>query len=539
VLKGLIDRRQLGAYYTPSLVAEALCSWAITKPQCLVLEPSFGGCEFLDWSIRRLEEIGCVAPEKQIFGCDIDPQAFEHLDRRTRLCRERHFIQGDFLQVRPQDFGTQQFDAIIGNPPYVRHQNLDANQRRAAREIRKAILPSLSLQASLWGVFLIHSSRFLAEGGRVAWLLPSSFLYSDYSKVLRRFMRRSFEELRVIRLDERLFEEQGATEGTVVVAAAGWSRERHRRLSTIVEIGASSMYNLRSALFERGPPESSKRTAYERLKRRATSLGEYCSFKIGVVTGDTDFFLFNAPRAADLKLSEKNLTYIVSRASNVPGLLITRKELQQAYRQGGRVKIFDPPSKLSPDALRHIGRLPKSSIEANITFNKRPVWYRPLDRGRTDAFFTGMSHLGPRLVLNHTGATCTNSLYRVMFRRKLSERLKKTMALSLLSSFSQLSAERVGRAYSAGLLKNEPSDARSILVLMPMTSIGLKKSFAEADAHLRAGQAHAAQKIADHFLISNGALRARDCAQLSSLLSVAREERLLERKSNNTKNSLI
>ena|ERR1700733_10812577 len=93
VLKNLFDRRQIGAYYTPSSVAEILCSWAITEASGLVLEPSFGGCEFLDSSIQRLEQIGCTQPEKQIFGCDIDSQAFEHLGKRTRFLQGSNFIQ--------------------------------------------------------------------------------------------------------------------------------------------------------------------------------------------------------------------------------------------------------------------------------------------------------------------------------------------------------------------------------------------------------------------------------------------------------------
>ncbi len=202
VLKDLTDRRKLGAYYTPSSVAEILCSWAITDASSLVLEPSFGGCEFLDSSIRRLEQIGCNQPEKQIFGCDVDPHAFEHLDRRPRLLRESQFIQRDFLQVAPTDFGAAKFDVIIGNPPYVRHQKLNAIQKQRAQEIRQLVLPNLNLQASLWGLFLIHSSCFLEEGGRFAWLLPSSFVYADYAKDLQRFLQKHFDELKVIGLDQ-------------------------------------------------------------------------------------------------------------------------------------------------------------------------------------------------------------------------------------------------------------------------------------------------------------------------------------------------
>ena len=144
-----VSDRTLGAYYTPSVVAEILCSWAITKPQSLVLEPSFGGCEFLDSSIRRLQEIGCEYPEKQIFGCDIDPFAFEHLSKRPRLLQDGHFLHRDFLQVQLADFNSGMFDVIIGNPPYVRHQNLDERRRRFW--LAKLIIVSMRcLPSTMW-----------------------------------------------------------------------------------------------------------------------------------------------------------------------------------------------------------------------------------------------------------------------------------------------------------------------------------------------------------------------------------------------------
>ena len=365
MLRDLSDRRQLGAYYTPSVVAEILCSWAITKPQSLVLEPSFGGCEFLDSSIRRLQEIGCEYPEKQIFGCDIDPFAFEHLSKRPRLLQDGHFLHRDFLQVQLADFNSGMFDVIIGNPPYVRHQNLDEIQRRRAREIRQSLLPNLNLQASLWGLFLLHSTRFLTDGGRFAWLLPSSFLYSDYSKALRRFMRRHFEELTVVKLDERLFEQQGATEGTIIVAAAGWQARGSRRLSPINEIVASSTLNLRAALFDSRLSSPSKQGIFEKLRRKSTRLGQYCSFQIGIVTGDADFFLFDKSRANKSRVSNRNLAYVVSRSSNVPGLLVTAEELRGAYERGERVKLFNPSTKLTLDAISYISRMARSSIEAS------------------------------------------------------------------------------------------------------------------------------------------------------------------------------
>jgi len=543
VLKRLIDRRLLGAYYTPSSVAEILCAWTITNPNNTVLEPSFGGCEFLDCTIRRLEQIGSEQPEKQIFGCDIDSDAFEHLSLRPRLRRQDNFIQRDFLEVAPSHFGVEKFDVIVGNPPYVRHQQLSTAQKKRAREIRQLVLPQLNLQASLWGLFLIHSSQFLAEGGRFGWLLPSSFIYSDYAKDLQHFLQRHFEEVRIVRLDERLFESQGAMEGTVVLAAAGWSSADRGSTSFIRESTVSTIDKLSCALSESAPAAPRANNTFEGLATQSVRLGDYCSIQIGVVTGNAKFFLFNQALADDHKIQDRNLSYIVGKASSAPGLTLTKNDLRRAYKVGLKAKIFNPPDPLTSDALRYIKGIPQSEVENNLTFNKRPVWYRPLDRRSADAFFVGMSHYGPRLVLNRSGTTCTNSLYRVAFKSAVSDRIRQLLALSLQSTYSQLSAEQVGRAYSAGMLKHEPSDACRIQILLPSQTVGLKKAFASADSFLRLGKSEAARDIADQFLISNGVLSSADCAGLKGLLECARDSRMVakskRRPSNNSKDSVI
>src|SRR6267378_1391713 len=62
-----------GGYYTPPLIAEALCSWAIRRPGDTVLEPSCGAGVFLEAAIRRLLALGKPprSVSEQIKGIEI------------------------------------------------------------------------------------------------------------------------------------------------------------------------------------------------------------------------------------------------------------------------------------------------------------------------------------------------------------------------------------------------------------------------------------------------------------------------------------
>ena len=56
-------KKRLGAYYTPSEVTNILSNWAVRSGDDIILEPSFGGCNFLISALNRLKEFESVKPE--------------------------------------------------------------------------------------------------------------------------------------------------------------------------------------------------------------------------------------------------------------------------------------------------------------------------------------------------------------------------------------------------------------------------------------------------------------------------------------------
>src|SRR5258708_40339352 len=83
-----------------------------------------------------------------------------------------------------------------------------------------------------------------------------------------------------------------------------------------------------------------------------------------------------------------------------------------------------------------------------------------------DATLTYMNHHGPRIVLLDRSTTCTNTLHRLWFDPK-STVMAELIALSFLTSFSQLSAEREGRFYGGGNLKTQSKSPRALMLVSP------------------------------------------------------------------------
>ena len=131
---GLRRRKALGAFYTPDVLSQVLSDWGIRKSTDFIVEPSFGGCTFLESISQRLESFKCSGIIDTVVGCDIDLAAFEKLSSTKGLAYNKsNFYLKDFLQLSPDEVMDGKADLVIGNPPYIRHSHFSEEQKKICR----------------------------------------------------------------------------------------------------------------------------------------------------------------------------------------------------------------------------------------------------------------------------------------------------------------------------------------------------------------------------------------------------------------------
>jgi adenine-specific DNA methylase len=539
-------QKRRGVYYTPQEMTEVLCGWAIRSRSDAVLEPSFGGCGFVAASIKRLKSLNARQPK--IFGCDIDKTAFRHLAKTIgRKSSPHQFIKADFLTVSPDNFSEKAFDVVLGNPPYVSYHNMFGKQRNAAAAAMKSGELILPKTASLWAHFVAHSLRFLRVQGRMAWLLPSSLLYSEYARILLRHAEKEFRRVVVISIGERLFLSRGTEERTEVLLCDGW---KCGPAKGGVEIGYAQslgeMRTLATRLTEEswnGVPLNGRtgyafmgtegRTLFEKIAAGSDilRLRDLAQVAIGIVTGANSFFIINRSIAKSENLSPRCLRPILSKFGIAKGLKLTDSDLQSAADDDQRCMLLNTAKKaiVTGRAGKYLSKFPAALRGQNATFKKRKYWHHPDDDRAPDAFFPYMNHLGPRLLLNGTDATCTNTIHRVFFKEIIETKQRRLAAISILSTFSQLSAEIEGRSYGSGVLKYEPSEASSVMLLMPKNvSRGhIERTLAEIDSLLRHKLYDKARRVADDLVFAHlgSARRTELVKKLEVELAAARRRR--------------
>jgi hypothetical protein len=101
---------------------------------------------------------------------------------RERLLHWQPAFPGVWREWRGLD-AKGGFDAVIGNPPWVRQESIAAK-----KPVLKDRYRTYDGKADLSSFFLEQAQRLVRPGGRVAFVLPNKFFKADYGEPLRDFL---------------------------------------------------------------------------------------------------------------------------------------------------------------------------------------------------------------------------------------------------------------------------------------------------------------------------------------------------------------
>lgn len=339
------------------------------------------------------------------------------------------------------------------------------------------------------------------------------------------------------------FQEEEADEISVILFADGFVKERKPPTS----IGFTSIYGTKeleelcrdltlssiiSTNYKSTVISEDAASEFEKIKtsNASISLGSTCKIVIGMVTGDNKTFVIDKNTVQQYGIKDEDLKPVVGRFSLLHGLIHTKARHKKAQNESEKAYLVCPEhiTIKGTNIRKYLSKVSKKIRQNNKTFAKRANWYYPDDKRYPDAFLTYMIHKMPRLVINIAKTTCTNSIHRVFFHDEITLRRRKAIAISMLSSFSQLSAEMEGRAYGSGVLKLEPSAAKKIQVLLtPELEAAFNKNAVVIDRLISQKLFDDAQKLIDELITKILNIP----SQTMNLFSIAVEELREERYS--------
>jgi adenine-specific DNA-methyltransferase len=231
-------------------------------------------------------------------------------------------------------------------------------------------------------------------------------------------------------------------------------------------------------------------------------LGDIATLSIGAVTGLNKTFLLSEAERAAADIDTDDLTPVAARARHVTGLQISTSELRDLAQAGEKTWLLTPADvgKTRPGVRGRLATIPAEKRRNVVWLNKRSPWWKVDTGPGCDAIFTYMNDRGPRIVVAMDDVRCTNTLHQIRFRSNAGKHIRLVAALSMISSFGQLAAERIGRPYGGGILKFELTEARQFPILAGRRH-GTESTFDKADKAVRKGDLDRARDIADALLL--------------------------------------
>ncbi|HWU87574.1 MAG TPA: Eco57I restriction-modification methylase domain-containing protein, partial [Kofleriaceae bacterium] len=127
--------------------------------------------------------------EQCIFGIDVDARAVGVARRRlgapAGALRVGDALGLDWARALPEVFDRADggFDAVVGNPPYIRQESLGARSKAAVRGFA-----SYDGVADLYVYFIELAHRIARRGGRYCLITPNKWLTAAYGRPLRAFL---------------------------------------------------------------------------------------------------------------------------------------------------------------------------------------------------------------------------------------------------------------------------------------------------------------------------------------------------------------
>jgi len=519
----MMVRRRTGAYYTCPTAAEKITERVLRRSGMKILEPSFGSGVFLR-SIRDVAE-RLHGGNVRLVGAEISRIEYQRALQCARVGDEFHF--GDFMTMP-----VQQVDAVIGNPPYIRLRHLSPKASSVARSIASKLLGSeIAESASLWMPFVLRSLQFLGNGGSLSLVVPFEITHVKYAKSLWGVLCRSFSEVRLIRVGERIFPE--ILQDVVVLQCSGFGGsckdiefEIHDSLSGYLSDTGADAHRISLDGIQSGSSPFSMALLHGhpalKIADRVSSFKtkEICKFSVGYVAGDKEFFHPTEAVRRRFRLPRASLRPAVasSRSIKCAGLLAS------GINSSLLTSLFLPNGDLSPGETRYVKHGELMGINEKYKCRVRRPWYVVPGVKVPDFLMGGFADI-PIMLVNDVGLVSSNSL----LGGNLSAGFNKgDFVASWYTSLTLLDCEMKVHSLGGGVMILIPGEVDNICV--PYVPNVDSAALEAIDSALRSGDVDAAYRVGDEFVLRRKlGLRQRDVDEIRDAVNLMRSWRMRKR----------
>lgn len=445
-------RKKFAQFFTPEPIADFMAAWILhdKKNNASILEPAFG----LGIFSKSLYKIN---PTVKIVGYDIDETIYSY------AC-ENFPISTYNISLRKENYLTSswlnQYDGIICNPPYLKFHDYD--NTTFIPQVNSQLNIRLNGFTNIYSLFLLKSISQLKDNGRLAYIVPSEFLNSDYGIEVKRVLLESgtLKHVIVVDFNQCAFNDALTTACILLCQKDNYSDVIHfSKIKDIAKLD-DSLFNNSTFLSNELKPEIKWKYYYEdKHSVKYNNLVPFSTFaKVsrGIATGANDYFAFNASKIDTFNIPQKCFLPCICHASDVQNLVFNTHDFDYLSKSNKNVFLFNGKAdETDIHVKRYINIGVEKGINKKYLTSCRSPWYALEKRMPAPIWVTVFNRKGLRFVRNKAGVynlTTFHCIYNnnVVDTEVLFAYLVTDVAKEIFLDNS--------RQYGKGLIKFEPND---------------------------------------------------------------------------------
>jgi adenine-specific DNA-methyltransferase len=467
------DCKEKGVVYTPTEVSSFMiantikASDIIGNPFIKILDPSCGcGAIIIECFIylkklyeENLEEINKTGKlqlkhediarhiiDNNLYGIDIEVEALNIL--KIDLCsisgymNQRNFMYGDFLL----DNFYEDFDIIIGNPPYIGHKALDSDY---SNKIRKEYENIFRDKGDLSYCFISKACQIISSKGRITFITSRYFLESQSGQGIRNFLLNQCSLDKIVDFyGIRPFKGIGIDPVILFLSKAGNEDIEVLRPSSNTGTGGTAFLQSVAGSDEKeyksiyvkkndlsGKPwmllESNEKNLVKKIESKCSkTLGDICHSYQGIITGCDKAFIVRSEVVAHKGL-EKEVIRPWVKSSFIGKNEVRREDYYIIY-----TNLIDIKDKY-PNVLKHVELYRESLMRRRECRNGVRKWYE-LQWGRTPSIFEGVKIVFPYKAAGNRFALDEGSYFSADIYALILKDIEKTSYGSLMFLLNSL-----------------------------------------------------------------------------------------------------
>jgi adenine-specific DNA methylase len=474
-----------GGYYTPADIALFLSRWVLVTEPKAILEPSCGDGSF----VRALGAAPGSRPGLRLTACELDPIEAEKARAAAAHVRglRAEILNVEFLSwILDRSTLPPEFDAVVGNPPFVRYQYLTELLQQRAEQVIRGFGLRFTRHTNAWVPFVVASLSRLRPGGRLAMVVPSELLHVLHAGSIREYLLAECSRVLVLDPEEIWFDEtlQGvvlllaekrAADPTGARRCGGLAIQRTRGRALLAQDPEHLFEHAEYVPGEHFPSKwtlallsASERRVLDALRARPAvrPFPRVGTAAVGIVTGANRFFL--VPDAIVAEYDLRRYAYpMFGRSEHVPGVIYDARAHADNRKAGYPTNFlwFGAREELNPGARRYLAKGEEGGLHTRYKCRVRSPWYTVPSVFTAPVAMLKRCHDHPRLILNSADAFTTDTAYRITPNDIAPEQL----VYCFVNSLTALTAELEGRHYGGGVLELVPSEIARLLV--PVTPV--------------------------------------------------------------------